>query len=137
MSVTVRYLGGLALVAFVLHLVWEYLHISLYTGYAGLFGNYPVWLVAALGDVLYTLGAVAVLRLVKLDTQYPALTAAGLLIAIFVETKALVLGRWAYAPAMPLVFGLGLSPLLQMTILLPVSVWLTQKAAQKLWRPER
>jgi hypothetical protein len=125
----IRYFFLLAIISFALHAVWEYAHLPLYTGYEGLFGPYPVWVVATLGDVLYTLGAVLVLRLVKLDKNYAALTLAGFCIAVFVEYKAMLLHRWAYAAAMPTVFGLGLSPLMQMTLLLPLAVWITQKAA--------
>jgi hypothetical protein len=123
----IRYLSILFVVSFVLHAVWEYAHLPLYTGYDGLFGGYPVWLVATLGDVLYTLGAVLVLWLIKLDKNYAALTVAGFCVAVFVEYKAMLLHRWAYAAAMPTVLGLGLSPLLQMTLLLPLSVYISSR----------
>jgi hypothetical protein len=57
--------------------------------------------------------------------QYALLALIGLGVAAFVEVKAQLLGRWEYTDAMPLVFGLGLSPLIQMTVLLPLSVCIT------------
>ena len=87
-----------------------------------------------LGDVSYTLGAYAFLALVKRNllwlkdwdwTGYASLAILGAFIGLFVEYKALALHRWAYTSDMPLVFGVGLSPLLQMMILLPLSVAIT------------
>ena len=45
-----------------------------------------------------------------------------------------LVGEWGYAPGMPLLFGIGLTPLLQWVILPPLLVWwsrrpLTQFAA--------
>lgn len=114
------------------HYVWESLHIPLYSGYAGLGGGMPVVLYATVGDVFYTLLAVGVLCVYKRNTKwlrnptrsdYATLALAGFGIALFVEEKAAVLGRWDYTDAMPTLWGFGLSPLLQMTILLPLSVY--------------
>lgn len=124
----------LAGVSFLLHLVWEKSHIVLYTGYEALEGALPVFLHATLGDVMYTLLAVLVLAALKRDISwmekargkgYALLAAIGFGIAAFVEMKAVALGRWEYTDAMPLVYGFGLSPLLQMTVLLPLSVYIS------------
>lgn len=123
----------LALFAFVLHILWERSHIVLYTGYEAMEGVIPVYLFATIGDVVYTLSAVALVTCftgcqvwflrAKLR-DFLGLAFMGLCIALFVEYKAMALGRWEYADAMPLVWGLGLSPLVQMTLLLPLSVFL-------------
>lgn len=124
----------LAAISFLLHLGWERLHIVLYTGYEALEGVLPVYVFATLGDVMYTLCAVALIAFMKRNVlwmnhagpfDYVGLAAAGLFIAIFVETKAQMLGRWEYTGAMPTVYGLGLSPLVQMTVVLPLSVYLS------------
>lgn len=124
--------------ALVLHLVWETLHLPLYTNYAGISGGMPVPLYAAFGDVLYTLGAVLFVALYKKKllwfkeataSDYEGLAILGFFIALFVEYKALALHRWAYTAAMPTLLGVGLSPLLQMTLLLPLSVFLTTRWA--------
>jgi len=123
----------LATISFLLHVVWERLHIVFYTGYEALEGVLPVFLLATLGDVVYTLLAVSAFALVKRDIlwvrragmgDYAALALLGFFIAVFVEYKAMLLGRWAYTDAMPLVYGFGLSPLLQMTVLLPLTVYI-------------
>lgn len=121
----------LALAAAVLHGLWEALHLPLYTGYGALGGPLPVEVYATTGDVLYTLLVALGVALYKRDAgwirragagEYLALAFAGLIVAVFVEYKAMLLGLWAYAPAMPTILGFGLSPLAQMTILLPLSV---------------
>ncbi len=125
----------LAAVAFVLHFVWERAHIGLYTGYEALEGFLPVYVFATLGDLMYTLLAVGLLmlffgmRLLQAPRvrQYALLAVMGLCVAIFVEVKAAMLGRWEYTSAMPLIHGLGLSPLIQMTVLLPLSVFIVAR----------
>ena len=124
----------LALIAFTLHLVWEWLHLPLYVGYQPTMLGMPVVLYATLGDVLYTFGVVALAIPFKRKINwipsagpwdYITLAVLGFWVALFVEYRGLVLGRWAYSATMPTVLGFGLSPLLQMTILLPLSVYLT------------
>jgi len=121
-------------VAFALHFVWETLHIPLYTNYGDI-GVLPLALYAALGDVFYTLLAVAGVALYKRDAgwmrrarggDYAALALLGLCVAVFVEYKAMLLHLWEYAPVMPTLFGFGLSPLLQMAVLLPLSAYISR-----------
>jgi hypothetical protein len=96
----------------------------------------PVFLYATLGDCMYTLLAVAGVALYRRDfvwfraasaRDYLLLAGVGLGIALFVETKAMMLQRWEYTDAMPLVYGFGLSPLVQMAILLPLSVFVAAR----------
>lgn len=131
----------LVLIAFTLHFVWERMHVVLYTGYEAMEGVLPVYVFASLGDVSYTLGAVLLISfftgcltwfLRARPLAYAGLAIAGLLIALFVEYKALALGRWAYTDSMPMLGVLGLSPLIQMTLLLPFSVFLTALVERRL-----
>lgn len=125
----------LALVSFITHILWETAHVPLYTGYETIGHGLPVTFYVTLGDIAYTIGAVLFVSFFKhtpnwlshaTTKDYIGLTVLGFFIALFVEYKALALHRWTYAPAMPLIFGIGISPLLQMTILLPLSVYLTK-----------
>lgn len=131
-----RFLTLLISSSFVLHVMWEYAHIGLYTGYSSLEGILPVWVFATVGDVAYTILALGVVTLFKQDYQwvhhpsfrdYVGLSFLGFGVALLVEYKALALQRWAYLATMPLVpfLGIGASPVLQMTLLLPLSVYLT------------
>ncbi len=122
----------------ILHGCWERIHIVLYTGYSTLEGVLPVWVFATLGDLLYTLVVVALIGALKHDARwftrthhtldYSALALLGFLIALMVEYKGLYLGRWEYLSTMPIIplLEVGLSPILQMTFLLPLSVFITR-----------
>ncbi len=136
-------LAIVSIVAFVIHFVWESVQLPLYVEYGALEGPLPITVSAALGDVLYTMVALVVATLLRstrnpLDglnsSVYVGYAALGFLIALMVEYKALALHRWAYTAAMPLLFGVGLSPLVQMTVLLPLSVFISRRAIDFLWR---
>jgi hypothetical protein len=126
----------LAVVAFVLHIIWENLHVRLYTGYEHLSPKLPITVYATIGDVMYTLGAVLLIALFKGNlewmqtvhlTDIAGLAIVGIFIAVLVEYKALTLRRWSYLPEMPIIptLNIGYSPVMQMTLLLPLSVALT------------
>lgn len=127
----------LAANSFLLHFVWEKMHIVLYTNYEALEGGLlPISLLATLGDVMYTLMAVGLVALFKGEVlwftrasarDYAGLALLGIGIALFVEYKAFSFSRWAYTDAMPIIpfFNVGLSPVAQMAILLPLSIMLT------------
>lgn len=132
---------ALLVVSGAVHSVWEYLHMGLYVGYGALEGALPVWVYATLGDVAYTLVAGLLIALFKgrMDwvgdargRDYPGLAILGFTIALLVEYKALALHRWAYAAAMPIIpyLHVGLSPILQMTLLLPLSVWIAARVTR-------
>lgn len=130
--------------AFVLHYIWEGLHVPLYGGYEHI-TNMPIALYTTLGDVLYTLCAVFVVALIKGRADWfaapsardiVALATIGGFIAAFVEYKALAFNRWYYLADMPLVpfLDIGLTPLLQMVILLPLSIYLAALADRAIRR---
>lgn len=131
----VRTLFCLALVSFFLHILWETSHVSLYTGYENLPFAHSIEWYATGGDVVYTLVVILFFSLVKggfswlqrpRGRDYALLAFAGFFLALFVEYKALALGRWEYLPSMPVIpfLEVGLSPIVQMTLLLPLSVWI-------------
>ena len=134
-----RTLALLSIISFALHFVWEFSHAGLYAGYGSWSGDIPIYWLATLGDVLYTLGAFALMSAIKQTydwmhstaaSDYLTLVALGFLIALFVEYKSIVLERWHYLPDMPIIpiLNVGLSPVLEMSILLPLSVFLTAYA---------
>ena len=121
-------LGVLIVVTFFLHLIWERAHIVLYRDYDVLKGRLPVPVFAALGDVLYTAIAIAIISafhgalswiLMPNVYDYVGLAFFGFCTSLFVEYKAFALGRWKYSPAMPLfpLLRVGLSPVFQKTLL--------------------
>ncbi|TSC86100.1 MAG: hypothetical protein G01um10148_606 [Parcubacteria group bacterium Gr01-1014_8] len=132
----------IVLVSFTLHLAWESWHVHLYTGYESWTLGMPVVLMATIGDVLYTLGAFALVSGIRrsLDwihemrmSDYLALVALGFLIALFVEYKGLALDRWQYLPEMPIIpiLGVAVSPILQMSLLLPATLFIVSRFVKR------
>lgn len=120
-------LGLLAVYAYLLNLLWEWLHYPLYicpiergtcTSLAALL---DVGMVLVIVLVCYWL-----LGLVITRKHYLAAAFFGFVWGYIVELRALLADRWVYAPGMPLVpfLHVGWSPLLQMTVLVPLSLWL-------------
>ena len=117
-----------AVLAAILHLVWEIAQLPLYT----LWDDPDRARVAAyvlhclLGDVLIAVSVYLLTAIVFRDLAWPVrrpwtaggfMIAAGLGFTIFSEWyNVYVTGAWAYQPAMPLVAGIGLTPLLQWLI---------------------
>jgi hypothetical protein len=111
-------------ITFILNAVWELLHYRLYFDLSGI-AKYPHLLLATFTDMIILLVIFLIISLKnkkiswinkpsKLD--YLLVVVLGLLVAIFIEARALYIGRWAYKIAMPTIFGIGLSPLLQLAV---------------------
>jgi len=143
-SMFFRIIALLVIVSASLHVVWEYAHHTLYTGYEQL-STLPIYLWATVGDVLYTLAAFALASMFKHGigwvkesawSDFVGLSALGFFVALYVEYKALALGRWSYLPDMPLIpgFEVALSPILQMAVLLPLTVLLVALIERRLSR---
>lgn len=129
----IKYITILTIVAFLLHIIWENVQSPLYAGFQSFSLHFPMCFIGTVGDVVITLLVLAFLRLLKKDNlqtaaDFMALAIIGFIIAVIIEQHALLIGKWNYAQAMPLVpyFRVGLTPILQMTILLPLSFYLTQ-----------
>ena len=133
------------LITFLLHLVWEFFHVSLYGGYQHLSSFLPIPIFASIGDVAYSLLAILLVSIFKKRVKwissatpldYIGLAIIGFCIAVFVEYKAMVFERWYYLSAMPIIPGLevGLSPILQMTVLLPLSLFITNLTIKLIYK---
>lgn len=114
------------LVTLALHFTWEMLQAPAFDDFAeSMWAGTVRCFVAALGDVLIAAGAYGVTAVAIRSATWPlrahwivpAATATwigvGVIATIIFEHWALARGRWAYGPEMPLVFGVGLLPLLQ------------------------
>lgn len=139
-----RYIATLAVVAFVLHAVWENAQAPLYAGYQSVFQHFGMCLYSIVVDVLITLIVLAFLwlltkRLPSTKSDWFALAIIGFVIAVVIEQNALLLGKWDYTSMMPLVpyTQVGLSPILQMTLLLPLSFFLANKFTHWMERRKR
>jgi hypothetical protein len=128
----------LILVSFVLHIVWENVQAPLYQGYVSFFQHFSPCMLGTVGDISLTIFVYLAVALLKNNIYWITglnkkdilvLTVVGFFAAVQIEQQALLFGQWGYASSMPLVpyFGAGLTPVLQMTILLPVSMYITNK----------
>ncbi len=130
----VRFAGLWSALAFAFNLAWEIAHVSLYTIWLSADGATIARAVfhCTLGDVVIALGAFALAGIVLRRFDWPmARPLAGCMI---VTTSVMAFtvwsewynvyrtGGWGYAPKMPTIYGIGLSPLLQWLLLPPVLV---------------
>lgn len=111
--------------AFALNLIWEIGHRGLYQDYLNFI---PAWLCLIFAVAIDT---VLVAMIVWFSKQFKyhhwAMIVSGLATAVFIEKLALSLDWWGYAADMPMVFGLGISPILQMALLPALTVFIIKK----------
>ncbi len=94
---------------------------------------------ASIGDTIMTYGiigiAYVVLRRIRNapnGVRLYAMTAIiGLPIAALVEFVALHARFWAYDPSMPTLFGIAIFPLLQLSVLTPVALAITELLSRR------
>lgn len=139
---TIRTISVLTIIAFVLHIIWENTQAPLYLGYKSFSQHFLPCFFGTIGDVIITLfvyGLVSLLKrealwIVNLGTKdIFTLSLISFFVAVWIEQNALFIGKWGYASSMPLIpyFNVSLTPILQMMILLPLSVYLTGKFVVK------
>lgn len=135
------FLGVMTLAAFVLNWIWEMTQMEAYEGMAERSWSETAGrcTTAALGDVAITLGIYAIgataagnLRwgLERGGNVLAACALMGLAVAVLVERHALAAGIWNYNSAMPLLpwADVGLWPVLQLALLVPLAVWFGRNA---------
>ena len=120
--------------AFVLNLTWEIGHVRLYTIWAAADGMSVAWalLHCSVGDVMIALALFALAGIVLRRADWPASrpwTGGAIVVIGAIAFTAWSewynvyrAGNWGYTASMPLIFGIGLSPLLQWIILPPAMV---------------
>jgi len=127
---------SLALIILVLNLLWEFSHYQLYNDLSSITG--PIHLiVASFGDVGWVFLAIGLVSLINKNItwinspkkkHYILTIIFTMLIAIGIEVvNVYFLKRWAYLETMPIIFGIGLSPLVQLAITGTFSLWLSNK----------
>jgi hypothetical protein len=135
-----RFIGILGGVAFALHLIWENVQAPLYAEHTLSWHNFFICFLGTVGDVGITVAVFVFLLVVKSfywDTltrqDYTVLIVLGFFIAVLIEQNALLLQAWSYTEAMPLIpyVRVGLTPVLQMTVLLPLTFFVTQRLYAK------
>ena len=135
--------------AFAVNLAWEIAQVRLYTLWAAADGRTVAWSLfhCSVGDAMIALAMFAAAGVVLRRADWPESRpwAGGAIVVI--GTLAYTAwsewynvyraGGWAYSASMPLVFGIGLSPLLQWLILPPILVAGYRKLAPMLFGQNR
>jgi hypothetical protein len=129
-------IGGFALL---LHFAWEMIQVPMYEGMAAR-AHWPavLWCTqAAAGDSVISMGAYAGAAVRErnrfwLRSPRPAsllvFLGIGLLITVVLEwLNVHQWARWSYSARMVRVLGIGLSPVLQWTLLPPLTLWLARR----------
>jgi hypothetical protein len=127
-------LGLWSALAFALNLIWESAHVRFYTLWAAADAKTVAWslLHCSLGDVVIALAMFALAGVLLRQSDWPGSRPwAGTAIVVTGSMaytawsewyNVYSAGNWAYTGSMPMIFGIGLSPLLQWLILPPVIV---------------
>jgi hypothetical protein len=137
-----RFLTGILVTSFVLNLLWEMAQMPAYREMASLTWRETATLCtrATFGDVaitvlIYATGALAA-RTLSWGVRpawnvYAAGALLGALHAFWIERAGVASGQWTYTQTMPVVpmVKVGLWPLLQLTVLTPLSIWIANRCA--------
>ena len=123
-----RPLFAIALAAYALHFTWEMGQASLFTPMDRLpFWQATAWCTRAAGwDVVISAAAYLAAAIAARSIVWPRRSTwwaatiyflAGLGITIAIERWAVSAGRWEYREAMPIIAGIGVTPLLQWIVI--------------------
>lgn len=143
-------LAAIAAVSFALNFLWEFAQAPLFSSMKQLALEEALFvcLRATLGDVVLALAAYLGVALATHDLRWAlrpsggrlaAFTALGIGATILLELHAIGTGRWVYDDSMPRLplLGVGLSPILQWTLLPPISLVAVRKLNAGLGRVGR
>ena len=134
-----RLLFLIFITGFITNLIWENAQAPLYTGYKGFGQHFLFCLVASVIDGLVVLAFYLIISLLRRDSFWLfnikasdilMLFVLGLFTAILFEKWALKTGTWNYTEQMPVIFGMGLLPMLQLAILSFVTVYAVRYLAR-------
>ena len=122
------------LIAFILNIVWEFSHYKLYNDLSGIPATKHL-IMASFMDIFIIFCVFLVVSLKNRNLEwivrptffdYLIIIILCLIVAIWIETWALNIGRWTYKDSMPTIFGLGLSPLVQLFITGVLALWIVR-----------
>ena len=135
------FFAALAGAAFALNWLWETVQMPAYEPPAqATAATALAHVVPSLGDMAVTFAVYGVCalaagrcRLPGTWNEYAAAALLGGACAVAYEWKALASGWWSYSNRMPVVplLGVGLWPLLQLTLLVPLDFWLAKRCVSR------
>ena len=112
----------LAFIVFILNLIWEFSHYGLYIDLTGIPSTLHL-IIASFTDLFLVLIIFLIISILRKNinwmekTQkqdYMIIIVLSILIATVIEIYSLSNGRWSYTQLMPSIFGIGVSPLIQL-----------------------
>lgn len=112
----------LAAIVLLLNLVWEFSHYPLYIDLTGISPGLHL-IIASFTDVILVGIIFVVNSLIRGSFVWMEkvhlrdllfIVFVGVIFAALIERHALNTGRWAYTSSMPLIYGIGVSPLIQL-----------------------
>ncbi len=119
---------------FVLNVIWEFSHYGLYNDLSGIAANLHL-IMASFTDMLIILFVFLAVSLKNRGFEwikkpklfdYVLIVILCLIVAIGIESWALSIGRWSYKDSMPTIFGIGLSPLVQLFVTGILALWVVK-----------
>jgi len=136
---------GIAIIAFISQGIWEYVVCGTYYNVEAIDNMTLLMVQATMGDVAITLTIFNLLLVISKSIKWK-MDIKDLVIIIlyafaataFFESRALRLDRWSYSVAMTYFMGsgIGLVPVLQLVILLPLSVVIENIVTFKVFKDE-
>ena len=129
-------------VALLLNGIWEYAVCAYYYDIAFIRNMTQLMAEATVGDVAVTMLFFNIVLMMRRDSgwvfkvyDYFNLSAYGFGAAMYFEARALSISRWSYSEAMPTLSptGIGLLPIFQFMLLIPLAVWAEPLIASK-WK---
>ncbi|GEM_PF-1852161 len=134
-----------AVTSLVLHGIWEYVACGIFYAYGEIENMNRLMVEATIGDVGIALLIFNLLLLLRKDLKYKLtikdyliVVLYGIIGAYYFETRALSIDRWVYNSGMTIipVLNVGLIPVLQLVILIPISLFLEGFGIAKLGKYE-
>lgn len=129
---------------FVTNLIWENAQAPLYEGYQNFLQHFPFCFVASIIDGAVILAFYLIISFVRQEilwiksirvSDIVILLILGTLTAIAFEKWALQKGTWNYTKSMPLIFDIGLVPLIQLAALSIISIYVVKIFIQAKQKP--
>ncbi len=124
----------LIFISFVINYIWENLHFSLYSSNTlGFQSVYSLMLYASFIDTLVIVLAYLLFAVIFKEFYWSKkkriflFAVLAIFISLIIEIRALILGRWIYTELMPTLFGIGLSPLVQLAISGSIAIIIAEK----------
>lgn len=122
----------LMIIILILNLIWEFSHYKLYIDLTGI--PLTIHLIIASFIDLFLIAFIFLINsffnknLIWIENpkkfDYIIIIILGILIATGIEIFSLTYNRWAYTELMPTIFGIGVSPLIQLFTTAIISLWL-------------